>query len=60
MLTNQPPLKIHQKPGVYHTVRMSHLKSLLQGLELDFSEVEQLIVAAIKERLIKVCLFLSI
>lgn len=42
-------------PGVYHTVRMAHLKALLKGLELDFAEVEQIIVAAIKERQIKVC-----
>lgn len=45
---------------MYHTVRMAHLKSLLKGLELDFAEVEQIIVAAIKERQIKVRLcFLS-
>jgi hypothetical protein len=45
---------LKQLGGVYHTVRMAHLRSLLQGLELEFSEVEQLIVAAIKERQIKV------
>lgn len=45
---------LKQLGGVYHTVRMAHLRSLLRGLELDFSEVEQLIVAAIKERQIKV------
>lgn len=39
---------------MYHTVRMAHLKSLLAGLELDFAEVEHIIVAAIKERQIKV------
>jgi len=33
---------------------MAHLKSLLAGLELEFSEVEQIIVSAIKERQVKV------
>ncbi|TFJ82843.1 hypothetical protein NSK_005850 [Nannochloropsis salina CCMP1776] len=39
---------------VYHTVKISHLKRLLQGLLLPFTEVEQLIVAAVNQRQIKV------
>ncbi|KAM3567443.1 hypothetical protein VYU27_010411, partial [Nannochloropsis oceanica] len=45
---------LRQLAGVYHTVKMAHLKNLLHGLEIPFTEVEQLIVSAVKERQVKV------
>jgi hypothetical protein len=47
-------LHLLQLSAVYSTVRLTHFRSLVAGLTLNFNDVEKLIVRCVKNRQLNV------